>query len=753
LAGDQGIDLQQGRYHYYAVNVPTNNGGLMRVQLDVLSGNADLYMRLDHVPTYSHRTNGASGSILDRSLTGSATEYANWVPLNGQIETALTPGVWYLAVRAATSSNARYRLRLSTGNVQDLDLNGGTATNQIVAGGDWCYYRFQIPSEPPPNWQVTFSQQAGDVVLHLRDTVPPGNGATLSSADYKDWESDHKNSGPYDNYDLSGTYTFTVPPLRPGSVYYLGFRAKSDATFSVSSTTSGATNPPLPLIEFYGGSVTNDIPAGGLVAYRILTPGDALRWRHTSVHSNLVQVYIENGTLPTRTSTDDFRSTAANSSLDRFLTSYPWLPNQTYYLVATNTSGSNQFFSFTMNGSSNTADDDADGLPDAWEIQYFGSLTPTPAGDNDGDGVSNLNEYLEGTNPASRSSFRARLTVLATNGVVNVDPLSTNHYTLGSIVTLTAVPNAGYDFVSWGGAASGTGNPLALVMDTNKTVIPRFRVPADDFDQRVPLAGYFVTHSGLANTGATREPGEPYHAGTAGGKSLWWTWTAPVSGPVEITTAGTDFRNALAVYTGSSVSNLTCVASNLAEVTTNTSQVTFNASAGTAYRIAVDGYSGASGTVVVNLSMPDAIVLINPERQTNGLFRFTVISQAGRTLRIDATTNFLTWIAIATVTNATGTLEVVDPQSAGFLCRFYRAVAVDTNLPESLLLASPHWLVGGEYSFTIIGTMGRVVRIEATTHFTNWTTISTVTNLAGSVEFVDPAATNFSSRFYRAVTP
>jgi hypothetical protein len=45
------------------------------------------------------------------------------------------------------------------------------------------------------------------------------------------------------------------------------------------------------------------------------------------------------------------------------------------------------------------ADSDSDGLPDVWELQYFGNLTQGPNGDPDGDGVSNLLEYLQGRDP------------------------------------------------------------------------------------------------------------------------------------------------------------------------------------------------------------------------------------------------------------------------------------------------------------------------------------------------------------------
>jgi hypothetical protein len=46
-------------------------------------------------------------------------------------------------------------------------------------------------------------------------------------------------------------------------------------------------------------------------------------------------------------------------------------------------------------------DSDGDGLADRWEMQYFGNLSQTASGDWDGDGLMNLQEYQNGTNPAS----------------------------------------------------------------------------------------------------------------------------------------------------------------------------------------------------------------------------------------------------------------------------------------------------------------------------------------------------------------
>ena len=48
---------------------------------------------------------------------------------------------------------------------------------------------------------------------------------------------------------------------------------------------------------------------------------------------------------------------------------------------------------------STPVDSDRDGLPDIWEMYYFGNLTNTPAGDPDGDLLSNAYEFLHGTDP------------------------------------------------------------------------------------------------------------------------------------------------------------------------------------------------------------------------------------------------------------------------------------------------------------------------------------------------------------------
>jgi hypothetical protein len=172
--------------------------------------------------------------------------------------------------------------------------------------------------------------------------------------------------------------------------------------------------------------------------------------------------------------------------------------------------------------------------------------------------VSNLHEFIEGTNPTDRNSLFPRLTVVTANGQVTVNPEATN-YVQGITITLTQSANPGFSFLDWNGSATGSANPLVITIYTNMTITPRFRVPGDDFDQRISLAGYVTGHPGLSNAGASKQSGEPNHGGNSGGKSLWWTWTSPGSGSVTATTAGSDFRSSLAAYTGASVNGLTLV--------------------------------------------------------------------------------------------------------------------------------------------------------------------------------------------------
>lgn len=114
-------------------------------------------------------------------------------------------------------------------------------------------------------------------------------------------------------------------------------------------------------------------------------------------------------------------------------------------------------------------DTDADGMGDSWEQTYFGSLAEYPTGDADGDGVSNLTEFLDGTDPTNSASAIFRLTLLSDGGNVTVTP-NRFRFTNGEMVTLTASAFAPHAFHAWGGDIDETNNPITLTITSNITV-------------------------------------------------------------------------------------------------------------------------------------------------------------------------------------------------------------------------------------------------------------------------------------------
>jgi hypothetical protein len=183
-----------------------------------------------------------------------------------------------------------------------------------------------------------------------------------------------------------------------------------------------------------------------------------------------------------------------------------------------------------------------------------------------------------------------------------------------------------------------------------------------------PLLNVRVRSSNLA---ATKEPGEPDIAGNPGGKSVWWQWLAPISGPVTISTIGSSFDTLLGVYTGGAISNLVLVASNDDAEGILQSDVTFEAAAGTHYQIAVDGFNGASGEIVLTL-VANQPKLCEPITILGSQVHLCLMGETGRNYMIEASPDLLNWTLISTAVNTNGALVFTDRAMSNFPKRFYR---------------------------------------------------------------------------------
>lgn len=129
----------------------------------------------------------------------------------------------------------------------------------------------------------------------------------------------------------------------------------------------------------------------------------------------------------------------------------------------------------------------------------------------------------------------------------------------------------------------------------------------DDFANAEVLTAASATITG-SNALASAQNGEPFHASFQGGHSLWWRFTPAKSGEIQFDTFGSDFDTMLAVYAITAPNTLSEVASN-DDANNNELQsaVVFNAQSGVTYFIAVDGFIGSVGNLVLNYQNLDTI--------------------------------------------------------------------------------------------------------------------------------------------------
>lgn len=168
------------------------------------------------------------------------------------------------------------------------------------------------------------------------------------------------------------------------------------------------------------------------------------------------------------------------------------------------------------------------------------------------------------------------------------------------------------------------------------------------------------------NTSATNVFGEPDIEGNPPSHRLWLQCYKPLySGDavMELSLEGSSFDTVLGVFTGYPVTNLTLATSDDDSGRSLASRVFFLAQAGTTYDIAVDGFNGATGNVVLTAIINTNITSLaqldgNPQDQFVALGGTATFS-ASASNAPDATYQWYKngWLKIAGATNSTLTLS------------------------------------------------------------------------------------------------
>jgi hypothetical protein len=491
-------ELPQDHWEFYALDVPEDNLGLMRIALEASNGNPNVYIRQNGIPTTDHRNAGVTGTPLyEHKMIREDSEAGNFSDPGDPVvqPQRLKSGRWYIGVKSdpvgLTRTSSRYRLKAHSGVVTDIDLTTPLPlTDQFLAEKDWRYYRVTIPrSGVPENWLPAFTRLHGTAQLYIRDTLPPfsylkntANSATMITL--VDWSTDLRNkvvAGSYVAAPAPGTVSLPVPPLRPGKTYYLGFYGSSGGSFEVSSSVSAAQLVIDAELPYDSGSASFTLPPQGKRLLRFHVPPEATRVKFDCVQSaDGVLVKLEQGAPPdSRAGVSAHLQSPgtypANFQVNRVLGNlWPFVANEDYYILLTNFGTAPITSTITMKGvSALTEDEDNDGVPDAWERLYFGSHgNYLGLADPDLDGSTNLQEYQNGTIPNDPESVLYAIQTSAPAGSVSLSP-QLALYPRNTQITLSAVPPPGGSLRRWsspGTVFEGSTNPVVTFPITSNVV-------------------------------------------------------------------------------------------------------------------------------------------------------------------------------------------------------------------------------------------------------------------------------------------
>ena len=173
--------------------------------------------------------------------------------------------------------------------------------------------------------------------------------------------------------------------------------------------------------------------------------------------------------------------------------------------------------------------------------------------------------------------------------------------------------------------------------------------------------------------GAIKRSDEPDPCGISGGHPFWFSYQAPRTGRVTVSTDGSDFDTVAAVYTTSiddftQLNEIAC--DNDSGLDQKDSRLSFEAEASQIYFIVVDGVNGESGFVNLTYHMELELSLrilppFDSSPDNENLYGFVVKAEPGVPFVIESSADMTTWTTLVTTTvSDTGEYEFRDPDFA-----------------------------------------------------------------------------------------
>lgn len=418
---------------------PINAGNSLAGTIN-LSGDEDFFSvqitTSGILQAYTSGNTDTYGYLLNSSGTILAYDDDAGVDYNFAVSQSVSPGTYYVRVRHySTSGTGSYTL--------GVDLSPGPSPPPapgglgITAGNGQMFL----------SWSPALSATVYNLKRGQSASGPFSTVATTSSTSYTDTGlsagttyyyvvSASNSAGEGPNSSAVSATTAPLPPANlivyGGSYLYLTWTASSGAYgyYVKRSTTTGG--PFLTLSSTASTSYTDSSVSAGMRYYYVVTAASSsgaesgpstiaegitipispsglsasggigritLSWNSSSGASSYKLRRSTSSSGPFSTIATGIASTSYSDS---------GLPASTtfhYVVAASNTSGDS---SDSASASATTApyDSDSDGLPDTWEMQYFGSLNQSPTNDPDEDRFTNQQEYQNGTHPNSYSGLQ-----------------------------------------------------------------------------------------------------------------------------------------------------------------------------------------------------------------------------------------------------------------------------------------------------------------------------------------------------------